>query len=115
MNGIDRVVNAEGYTKSNTVSSCKLCNELKYTHNAEKFLNIVEHILGYITDDTKYALHPNCFTEQTKTDLTLKGKYSGYKSSAKTKNKEFLLELSDFEKIIKNPCYICGCKNNIGI
>lgn len=40
--------------------------------------------------------------------------YNRYKNISKTKNREFLLSKSDFQKIINNSCYYCGaeCSEN---
>ena len=42
--GIDRVNNKIGYTKDNTVSSCKECNWLKHTKSKDDFLSLIEKI-----------------------------------------------------------------------
>ena len=43
-NGIDRVVNTEGYITSNVVTCCKLCNKLKNTLNAEVMIEQAKKI-----------------------------------------------------------------------
>jgi hypothetical protein len=43
-NGIDRVDNAEGYTKSNTVPCCPRCNHMKSNRTVEVFLKHVRRI-----------------------------------------------------------------------
>lgn len=46
-NGIDRLDNAKGYTKSNTVACCGICNYAKRTRSIEDFLAWVERIYNH--------------------------------------------------------------------
>lgn len=39
---------------------------------------------------------------------SLKGRYSAYKSSAKTFKRKFSLTIEEFKKIIDQPCFYCG-------
>ena len=41
-----------------------------------------------------------------------KGKFGMYKSKAKVKNQLFLLTFEEFENLIKENCYYCGCIGN---
>lgn len=41
-------------------------------------------------------------------EQTPKGRFSKYRSSAKTRNVPFQLNLRDFENLWKQPCYYCG-------
>ena len=43
-NGIDRLNNNIGYTSSNCVSCCRLCNKAKGTLSKDDFLNLVKNI-----------------------------------------------------------------------
>lgn len=45
--GIDRVNNAIGYTKDNTVSCCKICNHAKKTMSKEEFLSWIERVYKF--------------------------------------------------------------------
>ena len=45
-NGLDRVDNKKGYTKSNTVTCCKFCNFAKNNLNVEEFLSWLKFIRG---------------------------------------------------------------------
>jgi hypothetical protein len=47
-NGIDRVDNKAGYTKSNCKSCCKICNIMKHTLDVETFLKQVMKIAFHI-------------------------------------------------------------------
>jgi hypothetical protein len=41
--------------------------------------------------------------------------YSNYKSRSKEKNKEYELTKNEFNKIVKQNCYLCGGNNSKGI
>lgn len=43
-NGIDRINNKEGYTKSNSVTCCKFCNVAKHDMELNEFLNWVNRL-----------------------------------------------------------------------
>jgi hypothetical protein len=103
-NGIDRKDQTQGYLLENCVSCCKICNYMKGSTSDEVFIKRVEHILtfqGKITGN----LYPDCFANH-KSSL-----YSEYRRRALKKQLDFLLTQNDYERIIKEDCYLCGKKN----
>lgn len=46
-NGVDRIDNSIGYTKSNCVTACKFCNNSKNTLSKDKFLEYIKKIYIY--------------------------------------------------------------------
>jgi hypothetical protein len=50
-NGVDRLVNSEGYTKENCVSCCKTCNMMKKTMPIVDFLRHIQRILLWQTSE----------------------------------------------------------------
>lgn len=46
-NGIDRLNNAVGYTESNCVPCCKICNNMKRVMSKEEFLSAVKRIADF--------------------------------------------------------------------
>jgi hypothetical protein len=105
--GIDRLDSLVGYTYSNSVSCCKMCNYLKGALDVITFLRRVEHILSYHKKIEKADIrHDECFID-AKTVT-----YIGYKNGAKDRNKEFEINPEQFEKITSSDCYICGKKNS---
>lgn len=46
-NGIDRLVNSEGYSPENCVACCKTHNRMKMGQSAEEFLNACQAVVGY--------------------------------------------------------------------
>jgi hypothetical protein len=44
LNGVDRIDNNNGYTKTNAVGCCKLCNYMKKDFTLEVFLTHVQNI-----------------------------------------------------------------------
>lgn len=47
-NGIDRVDNTKGYTKENSVSCCKICNQAKHTMSLIDFLNWINRVYNHV-------------------------------------------------------------------
>lgn len=47
-NGIDRVINTEGYTIQNCVPCCGICNYMKHYHSQGNFLKKVKQICQYL-------------------------------------------------------------------
>lgn len=43
-NGIDRKDNSKGYTLENSVTCCRWCNEMKWDHALDQFLNQIQNI-----------------------------------------------------------------------
>jgi hypothetical protein len=43
-NGIDRVINDDGYYDDNVVSCCKECNRMKWTHTLKDFVQICTNV-----------------------------------------------------------------------
>lgn len=46
-NGIDRIDNTRGYSISNSVSCCKLCNSMKGNRDLAEFLNHIQKIAAH--------------------------------------------------------------------
>ncbi|AGF85359.1 hypothetical protein QJ854_gp423 [Moumouvirus goulette] len=102
LNGIDRLNNNEGYNIENTVTACKICNNMKNSLNESTFILMCAHIITYNMLD-EFGLYYNVFNDY-------KGcSYNGYTTRAKEKNLKFDLSQENFNKIRdENPCYICG-------
>jgi len=103
-NGIDRKDQTKGYVLENCVSCCKICNYMKGSTSDEVFIKRVEHILTF-QGKIKGNLYPDCFSNH-KSVL-----YCQYRNRALKKQLDFLLTPYDYERIIKNDCYLCGKKN----
>ena len=103
LNGIDRKNNKVGYTKENTVSSCKMCNMMKGDeHDDITFINICEHILTYLKI-IEGSLHPECFRD------AVTSPYTEYcKDVVDKRNCLFQLSEMEYYNIKKQDCYLCG-------
>jgi len=105
--GIDRLDAAIGYTVSNSVSCCKMCNYLKGSLDVVTFLRRVEHILSYQKKiDNMDIRHYDCFANAINVGFSI------YKYGAKKRGKDFELEPEMFDFIISKECYICGKQNS---
>jgi hypothetical protein len=106
-NGIDRLDAAIGYTISNSVSCCKMCNYLKGSLDVVTFLRRVEHILSYQKKiDNMDIRHYDCFANAINVGFYI------YKYGAKKRGKSFELEPEMFDFIISKECYLCGKVNS---
>jgi len=46
-NGVDRLVNEDGYTISNSVSCCGICNDMKRNRSVTEFISACEEIVNH--------------------------------------------------------------------
>ena len=105
--GIDRLDSLVGYTITNIVSCCKMCNYLKGALDVVTFLRRVEHILSYQNKiEIVDIRHDDCFGNVK--NVT----YNHYKSCAVKRKKEFEINKDQFKAIISNDCYVCGKMNS---
>jgi hypothetical protein len=101
-NGIDRMDSAQGYTATNCVSCCQMCNYVKGSLSVDVFVLRIEHILsflGFIDSDIQY---PQLFSDYKGTP------YSAYKARAETKDVEFAITIEQYDHYTQQPCYLCG-------
>jgi len=109
INGIDRVNNSLGYTTDNTVACCSMCNYMKNTLDIVTFLKRCIHIASY------NELLTEQFYSEAFADFTVTS-FASYKKRAEKKNIEFTMTEDTYNKLIDEPCYMCGkdnCKNGI--
>lgn len=101
-NGIDRLYNNVGYVLNNCVSSCKVCNYMKYTDDEPIYLQRIEHILTYQKIiDGRYC--NDIFNDHN----------SIYKSYEKRSiDKGCYLSKEHYDNITSSACYLCGKENS---
>uniref|UniRef100_A0A6G6AB97 Uncharacterized protein n=1 Tax=Borely moumouvirus TaxID=2712067 RepID=A0A6G6AB97_9VIRU len=106
LNGIDRLNNNEGYNIENTVTACKICNNMKNSLNESTFILMCAHITTYNIMN-EVGLYYHVFNNYSGSS------YNDYTSRAKKKNLNFGISKEYFNKIRdENPCYICGKYSN---
>jgi hypothetical protein len=105
LNGIDRVSNDEGYTQTNSVPCCHMCNFMKGCLDIDTFTGMCNHILTYnkIVDG---KLNYNLFGDNYSVS------YDTYFQRATKKNLSFELTNEDYIKLINDVCYLCGKSNS---
>ena len=101
-NGVDRKDSTEGYTESNCVSCCKMCNYMKGSLSERVFLDRIEHIL---TTNAKIEgrLFPDAFCNYKSNK-----RYNSYQNRAIQKGLDFVLSKDAFDLILSNSCYLCN-------
>jgi hypothetical protein len=105
-NGVDRKDSTEGYTESNCVSCCKMCNYMKSSLAERVFLDRIEHILTF-NEKIEGRLFPDAFCNYNS------AQYTQYKNRAVKKSLDFVLSKDEFDVISSNSCYLCnkGCSS----
>ena len=101
-NGIDRLDSAQGYTATNCVSCCQMCNYIKGSLSAEVFVQRIEHILSFLGIIDSEIRFPHLFSDYKGTP------YSGYNVRAESNDIEFAITIEQYDHYTKQPCYLCG-------
>ncbi len=104
VNGIDRVVNSDMYILHNCVSACNLCNSMKSEWDYESFISYVGHISAFSGRFGSLCQH-RLFDYRGST-------YKQCRVSALDRGIEFNLSEDEFDKIVKDDCYLCGKKKS---
>ena len=101
-NGIDRMIQTEGYIADNCTSCCQMCNYMKCSLCTDVFLRRIDHILMYNTCINDGELNPDVFMDHMSVS------YNDYETRARNKHVEFTLTTEQFHEIVQHNCYICG-------
>lgn len=101
-NGIDRMIQTEGYVTDNCTSCCQMCNYMKCSLSTDIFLRRIDHILMYNTYIADGELNPCVFMDHKCVS------YDNYQTRAKNKPVEFTITREQFHELIQHNCYICG-------
>lgn len=105
LNGIDRTDNDYGYSITNCVTACEMCNTMKGDDlNDEEFIKVCCHILTYLK-----LIDGELYREYFSDYLT--SSYNEYTKRAIENEWSFELSENNFFEIIKNSCYLCGKEN----
>jgi hypothetical protein len=107
-NGIDRLDCHEGYTLTNGVPCCAMCNQLKASLSENVFLKRVEHLAvhgGRVEGGRRW---PDAFPHSMGALLT------GVERRANQLKVPFDLTLNFFAELHHSGCYLCGKENGNG-
>jgi len=105
--GVDQLECSKGYTKTNSIPCCEMCNMMKNTLNEATFILMCAHIARHNNIIKIESLYPKIFN-----NYKSKG-YEGYKRRAAKKNLEFEITEEEFDKMVnEDPCHICGRHTN---
>lgn len=100
--GIDRRDQTLGYTVSNCVPCCEMCNFMKKSLSEEVFIKRIEHILLYNGLISCGEYYYELFTDHS--SIT----YNKYVTSATFKQFNFQITEKQFYNLTSENCYICG-------
>lgn len=110
--GIDRVNNNCGYSISNCVSCCEICNKTKQTMSIDEWYR-------YICQLSLYNIYSTTRTivREVKHKFSITAQYGNYRRSARRREKDFNLSFEQFKSFIEVPCNYCGSvtKNIVGL
>jgi hypothetical protein len=109
--GIDRINNTLHYTKENCISCCETCNRIKYIYHPIFFIEKAK-IISKNKEATK-EFYDKWQIYYTRSKNNLYNKYK--KETEEKRNMKFLLTEMEWDKLIRQPCYLCGYKQVEGL
>jgi hypothetical protein len=109
VNGIDRVDNEIGYILSNCVSCCKTCNRMKHAYHPLFFIQKAHIIAKNEIPSSDFYKTWECYYNRFR-----HAPYEYYKREAEERNLAFNLSKSQYNELLKSPCYICNATHTKG-
>jgi len=97
VNGLDRLDSKLGYTRSNAVACCSVCNFMKFTLTVSAFLEKVSQIAQNVRQSHVYDA--SCMDMSTR---------MGSKGMTNPDRKKMMLTTAEQIKLKNDPCYLCG-------
>lgn len=109
--GIDRVNNSIHYTKENCVPCCQICNRIKHIYHPLFFIEKTKIITKIKNGTEEFYKKWEIYYTRSKPNYYLK-----YKKEAEEKRGlKFLLTELEWDRLIRQPCYLCGYSQVEGI
>lgn len=108
--GIDRVNNILHYTKDNCVPCCESCNRIKHINHPLFFIDKAKIISKTIEPTHEFYDKWSLYYTRSKNNL-----FSKYKKEAENRQLQFLLTEMEWDRLIRQPCYLCGYKQVEGL
>lgn len=111
VNGIDRINNDIGYEKSNCVSCCEVCNMMKHYYHPLFFIELCKIISGKTEPTKKFYTNWKEYYGRSNNK-----NFANYVKESKSKRDiEVKITQEDWDKITRQPCYLCGFRDAKGI
>lgn len=111
INGIDRINNDIGYDKSNCVTCCETCNMMKHYYHPLFFIELCKIISGKTEPTQKFYTNWKEYYGRSCNTI-----YSSYKKKTELlRGIEVKITQEDWDKITRQPCYLCGFRDAKGI
>lgn len=103
VNGIDRVDNDLGYIASNCVSCCKKCNRIKYIYHKDFFIQKAHIIANNEIPSADFYKTWELYYSRKRY-----APYKSYKVESEKRKIAFNLTESEYNELVKSPCYMCN-------
>lgn len=97
-NGVDRIDSALGYTESNCVPCCGVCNYMKASLSVAEFYAWAARITEGVVPTNIHAV----------TEIQARGLVQGYKARAKRKGLDYNLTILEAQSMFQSSCAYCG-------
>lgn len=108
LNGLSRVDHTGGYTDTNTVPCCGVCNHMKGPQEIDEFIDNIRRITKHLNLDIEAVV------VGSRTPARALGGWVDLRVSSK-KEKKDLLTVEQKVELWSSPCYVCGRSPSFGI
>ncbi len=108
--GIDRINNSLNYTIENCVPCCETCNRIKHIYHPVFFVTKAKIVSKQCTPNQDfYGAWQIYYTR------SINHNYTKYKKEAEKRKLGFVLTEMEWDRLIRQPCYLCGYRQIEGI
>jgi 5-methylcytosine-specific restriction endonuclease McrA len=108
--GIDRLNNTIGYINTNCVAACEECNRSKHIYHPLFFIDKAKIIDGINIPNLDFYKKWDIYFSRS-----IARSYNVYKKEAESRSLPFHITETEYDSLIRLPCYLCGYKQTNGI
>jgi hypothetical protein len=110
VNGIDRLNNTIGYTKSNCVPFCSICNRMKHFYHPQFFIEKCRIFAGILTPTPEFYEEWDTYYSRS-----CNKNRKHYSKEAEKRGLPFHITQDQWDTLTRSPCYLCNYKSTKGI
>jgi hypothetical protein len=110
INGIDRLDNTIGYTKTNCVGCCSMCNRMKHVYDANFFIDKCRIFSKNLAVTNEFYKTWEVYYKRSSFK-----QYGAYKKEAAARGLPFHLTQDHWDILTRSSCYLCGYKSEKGV